>query len=291
MPIEMNEVFSAFKGSLGLNFKVLRELYQAESIELCPQADSMLYLSNDLQEPLRLFLPLDSIIGTLTVINRCWDPFKQNFIEHATQGYNGTLTLLDIGANVGLFARQTLNRFPRISKVYCYEPNPQNFKLMARNLAGIGKVALCNYGLSDKEGMLDFHLDPDNSGNYSLTTAMMPANYKTMQVRIEHANKEKDRWLRENDGMFIYKSDTQGYDEVIATSFDFDFWSRVKCGTLELTRLAGKEAFDVDKFVKIIESFPIRVLESKPTQPVTAAEVLKHLEGTDGNYDDLLFWR
>lgn len=291
MPIEMNEVIAAFRGSLPLNFKVLREFYQAQSLELSPAADSSLHLTDDAQQPVPLFLPLDSIIGSLTLLNRTWDPFKQNFIEHVTQGHVGALTLLDVGANVGLFSRQCLRRFPNIARAYCYEPNPQNFRLLGRNLAGLARVRLNNFGLSDEEGLLDFHLDPDNVGNYSLSRSAMPANYRTIQVKIEHANKEKERWLRENDGYFIYKSDTQGYDEVISTSFDIDFWSRVKCGSFELWRLPGKKAYDVDKFVRILDAFPAKVFESKPTQPVTSAEVLKFLEGTDQNYDDLLFWR
>ena len=33
-----------------------------------------------------------------------------------------------------------------------------------------------------------------------------------------------------DSGNLIYKSDTQGYDELIATLLDIEFWEKVKCG-------------------------------------------------------------
>lgn len=72
-------------------------------------------------------------------------------------GHDGSgLTILDIGANVGSFALWALRRWPG-SEVHSYEPNPETFALLRRNLLGIGHVHCINAAVypitsSDKAG-------------------------------------------------------------------------------------------------------------------------------------------
>ena len=58
--------------------------------------------------------------------------------------------ILDIGANVGSFAAWALSRWPGCY-VHCYEPLPENFVLLKRNLGHLeGKcVALNNFAIGD----------------------------------------------------------------------------------------------------------------------------------------------
>ena len=46
-------------------------------------------------------------------------------------------SVLDLGANIGIFALYVASRSPE-TKIYCFEPDPQNFQLLTRNLSSNG---------------------------------------------------------------------------------------------------------------------------------------------------------
>jgi FkbM family methyltransferase len=66
--------------------------------------------------------------------------------------HDGTdLDILDIGANVGSFALWATRRWPG-SRVRSFEPNPETFAILKRNVAGYGQVQPFNAAIypSDK---------------------------------------------------------------------------------------------------------------------------------------------
>lgn len=289
MIIRQDELDSAFRGALQLNFKILRQLYQAMSIEVSPLKTSPFYLQNDDSLPLSLQLPVDSHIGRVALIEKTWDPDKIFFLKQIVGSCADNYTLIDVGANVGLFSRQVLNKLPNLKNVYAYEPHPHNFKLLTRNLKDIRKVSLNNFGLSQYSQELDFYLNSDNTGNYSLIRDAVPEECETIKVNLRSANEEKDKWITESDGLFIYKSDTEGFDEILMTAYDLDFWTSVKCGMMELYRVA-KDEYDKDKFFKILDIFKNKVFANDPRRIVSSSEVASYVKGVDRGHADLFFW-
>ena len=75
--------------------------------------------------------------------------------------------ILDIGANVGSFAAWALERWPGCH-VHCYEPLPDNFALLKKNLAPVeGKsVSLYNFAVGNPE-LTRLHLGRNNCGEAS----------------------------------------------------------------------------------------------------------------------------
>jgi FkbM family methyltransferase len=290
MPISPADLQAAFLGSLPLNLKTLREQYGCVSIDLLPAASSPLRLHDERGAPRLLSIRTDAVMGLATLMNGAWEPVKQDHLARLLTGFDRPLTLVDIGANVGLFSRQCLNRFEQITRVHCYEPDPLNFRLLSRNLGGLGRVTLNNFGLSDEEGEFDLHRDPDNAGNSSLNAQAMPPRYHSTRVAIRKAASEMPRWLAPDDNAILYKSDTQGFDETIACALDTDFWQRVKVGIFELWRLPGKR-YDRDRFAKLLDAFPNRMLEQAPQAMLSTRQVLQYLESTDRAFDDLYVWR
>jgi len=69
-----------------------------------------------------------------------------------------------------------------------------------------------------------------------------------------------------------------------------DFWTRVKVAVLELWRIAGK-TYDRNRFISILDSFPYKVFQSRPTLNVGSNSVIEYLNGTGGAFDDLVMWR
>lgn len=83
-------------------------------------------------------------------------------------------TVWDIGANVGLYTLPSARAVGPEGSVVAFEPMPRNLHFLRRHLAlnGLGRVAVCDAGVSDAAGTLrmaegdspsEFHVDPGGS--------------------------------------------------------------------------------------------------------------------------------
>lgn len=65
--------------------------------------------------------------------------------------------IIDAGAHIGLASLYFKLLYPK-SKVTCFEPDPENFSVLKKNIAEnlIEEVTLYNFALSDREGSLTF---------------------------------------------------------------------------------------------------------------------------------------
>ena len=288
-PININDVLFAFPRAFSLDLKILRAYYGVHSLEIRHDSSSPFYLPTPEGGSKSLFVPSDSGISLLTVLNKSYEFEKVMFFMELAGRVAGEVTLIDIGANVGLFSRQCLNRIGNARFVHCYEPHPDNFELLARNLGGIERVSLVNKGLGAEESRLAFYEDPQNVGNYSLNVHAMPERFGRTEIDILPAHSQEEAWL--SPGLpILYKSDTQGFDEIIATSLGDRVWQQVEGGSFELWRLADKQ-FDRERFARILDVFPNKRFEKNRQQPVSTAEVMEFLSHEDNVADDLLFWK
>lgn len=91
--------------------------------------------------------------------------------------------VLDCGAHVGVFTREALAAGAKL--VVAIEPAPANLESLRRNLAAeieAGRVIVVPKGVWNEDGVLPFHVDPDNSagdrvlsaGESSLTQIQVP---------------------------------------------------------------------------------------------------------------------
>lgn len=72
----------------------------------------------------------------------------------------------DIGANIGWYSLLFSKRFPAL-ETHAFEPLPRTFRYLERHveLNGCRNIRLHNRGLSDKDGELEFFLNPAGSAN------------------------------------------------------------------------------------------------------------------------------
>lgn len=59
-------------------------------------------------------------------------------------------TVLDIGANIGFYAKLLSTMVGQNGKVYCFEPDSTNFKYLQKNTRGIKNIQQFNCAVSDK---------------------------------------------------------------------------------------------------------------------------------------------
>jgi FkbM family methyltransferase len=289
MPTSSPNELQAFARSFHSDLQTLRSLYGVRSLEVQPLDSSPLYLKDDTGRPINVHLPSDDFIGLTAVLEKQWEIGKPKFVAQVAAGIRDDLILIDVGANVGLFSRQCLSLTSKVSRLYAYEPHPSNFSLLTRNLSGIEKAQLCNFGLGQTTATASFFLDGDNAGNYSLNVNAMTDNFATTTISIVAAAEEEDKWLRHQKPIF-YKSDTQGSDETIATSLSDNFWDNVNGAIFELWRIPGKD-FDADRLAQILDRFANKVFDKQPGSNVSSSQVIQYLQSTDRQFDDLLVWR
>ena len=204
--------------------------------------------------------------------------------------------LIDIGANIGLFTRQAMARFPLVRSASCFEPAPDNLRHLRRNLAPLPAADIHAFGLHAEEGTLTFHIDHGNAGNCSFNPAAVAGRpHSVVEVPIRRLDDVLfDELLRpeQKSRRLIWKSDTQGLDELLMTQMSDDFWSRVDLVFFEGWRVEKPE-WDRDRLAAIIGSFPHAYQKPRGgmVAEVGAVEIIDYLGATDRRWSDFLLTR
>jgi len=79
-------------------------------------------------------------------------------------------TIFDVGAHHGQTAMLFKDRFPG-SLIHSFEPFSESFGVLKGNTAKDPNIRIFNYGLSDRNAMLNFHSNPSSATNSLLSTA------------------------------------------------------------------------------------------------------------------------
>lgn len=238
-----------------------------------------------------LLLPFDEVMFPLIMKNKGWSLETLAFLAERINPAQ-TYLALDIGANIGLFTRQAALRFKNITHFFCVEAEPGNFRNLQYNVYGLlgDRSTLFNVALSRMDGEMEFFRDRDNFGNYSLNRdAMRGHAFDSIIIQTVETN----HWMREHirlnvDDRLIWKSDTQGYDEVIISLTPLDIWNKVDMAIVELWRI-NKPDFDRAEFCLRLEAFPNKTLGID--NRCTSSDILEYLQGDDYAHTDLYLWR
>ena len=79
--------------------------------------------------------------------------------------------MIDIGANIGIFARPSAERFEH---VICFEPVLKNFEVLQKNLETYSNVELHNLGLSDRDQTATFEFQTLKCGHTKQVEEFVP---------------------------------------------------------------------------------------------------------------------
>ncbi len=273
----------------GLAFCAKAKTLGVTAVTLRLSPESPLYGGEDASS---IDLPIDEVIAPFVIENRNWQTEELEFISSHLA--STSCILLDIGANIGLFSRQMLHRMPSIKAAVCFEPSPINIAFLRSNLKHLPQCNIVQAALGELNGTLEFFEDLSNIGNYSLNKdAMRGKSFSTTTVPCLKATPENllggvpQEW---SDLQILWKSDTQGFDELIVTILPDSFWSRVQAGIMEIWRIS-KPSVDYNRLASILDSFPIRCYSDTPGKNVSTLEIIEYCQGNDYFYKDLLFSR
>ncbi len=97
--------------------------------------------------------------------------------------------VMDIGANIGMFALYMNQRF-NPGKIFCFEPAPHCLEALEKNLAPLGDKAIISHSaLGDHEGEVEFTYYP----NYTIMSSMLADKERDDQVLRAGARTQCER--------------------------------------------------------------------------------------------------
>ena len=180
-----------------------------------------------------LFLLFDNIITPKVLLHGYWDVFVINFIKENTKK-NNKYYFVDIGSHIGLITRQVANLNIKIKKFFCFEPLKLHFNLLKKNCSFIKKINFYNYAIGVKKDKKKIYTNKLNSGNSSLIRINKSQYQYTFVLEANTTLKKiiKDNHIQKN---IIYKSDTEGFDEMIFLSLEQNIIKKIDIAILEIS--------------------------------------------------------
>lgn len=144
-----------------------------------------------------------------------YHPFWETFVAPL-----GIKNILDIGANVGMFAQDVRSRFPNAT-VYAFEPLPYCYTKLLETMRGDANFHSWNVALGSAPGTVtmdqsSFHPSSSIRSMSALHKELYPKSAELTSVSVEVARLDDLMRTVDLTGPTLIKMDVQGYeDEVI----------------------------------------------------------------------------
>src|SRR5690606_37478262 len=85
------------------------------------------------------------------------DRHEHETTTHVKRLVHPGMTVLDIGAHVGYYARLTSNLIGDRGRVICFEPHPRNRQFLEQNTASAGNVTILPVAVAEEEGTAELY--------------------------------------------------------------------------------------------------------------------------------------
>lgn len=135
--------------------------------------------------------------------------------------------ILDIGSNIGSSILFFRDRFPG-AKIYGFEPNPETFQVLQKNVEALPSVEVFNYGLGAADGTVSVLFDGADFSRFMAKTegAEWSGPLAPIACQIRHAGDVvKNLGLTRAD---LIKIDCEGSEYDVLTALPPDFLRQAK---------------------------------------------------------------
>jgi FkbM family methyltransferase len=105
------------------------------------------------------------LVSNMILKDKLWEAYEtQLMIKHLKLGNN----VLDIGGNIGYYTLIASKLIGEQGKVFTFEPEPQNFRLLKENIKrnNIANATLYSLGLGNKKESIQFYTCSENRGDH-----------------------------------------------------------------------------------------------------------------------------
>lgn len=186
------------------------------------------------------------------------DAVAEVFSGEYESGYFGRkLTIVDMGANVGSFSLWANLRWPQ-STIHAYEPHPETFAILSRNLAGLSNITCHNQAVYTGGKKQLFFSRYTGDGEAGLVEYMGDTFEKLSKERIFEVSALQPKKLPQAD---IVKIDVEGAEAEILENMNL---KKVSLILMEYQNLKNKkrimQLLKQDFFLHYVDSLPWREL-------------------------------
>lgn len=188
------------------------------------------------------------MVNLKNTVNPSYNNYLEFFVIRVYDKYlaNKTFdTIVDVGANVGLFC-EYVRRNTTCKKIYALEPNVQALKVLKDSFVN-NEFVLIEKALMDKDGELEFFIDPSNSTIGSIEQRHMgslKASYKVPGICFR-------TFIKENNIEYIdlLKMDIEGGEYPFFASMEKEDLDKIRTMLIEYHLQGGQS---MDKEVAIL---------------------------------------
>ena len=149
------------------------------------------------------------IARCLLVYNGIWEPLES---ETFLSIIGKDMVVVDVGANVGYYTLLAARSVGSGGKVFAFEPEPGNYKLLSKNVTenGYTNVVTVQSAVADRCGTSRLYLSAKNSGAHNLSKRWQEDS------SIEVNTVTLDQYFSSYDGRIdVVKIDAEGAEELI----------------------------------------------------------------------------
>ena len=225
--------------------------FDYNKIELIIKKDCCLGVKNT-----KIQTRIDQIITPNILKKGKWDYFIIKFICKYIKNKTNQFSFIDLGSNIGLITRQLYLKKPDIKNFHCIEPEKENYNILLNNLDSVKNVYTYNYALTNQEsGIKKIYLNKNNFGDFSL---LKNFNKTTTYINTLNASSFFNKIISKHKiNKIIYKSDTQGFDEMIVLSLSKKILDKIDMMILEISNFNYLKK-NILQFFTLIENYNVK---------------------------------
>ena len=225
--------------------------FDYNKIELVIKKDCCLGVKNT-----KIQTRIDQIITPNILKKGKWDYFIIKFICKYIKNKTNQFSFIDLGSNIGLITRQLYLKKPDIKNFHCIEPEKENYNILLNNLDSVKNVYTYNCALTNQEsGIKKMYLNKNNFGDFSL---LKNSNKTTTYINTLNASSFFNKIISKHKiNKIIYKSDTQGFDEMIVLSLSKKILDKIDMMILEISNFNYLKK-NILQFFALIENYNVK---------------------------------
>tara|TARA_B110000037_G_scaffold47308_1_gene57950 strand:- start:68 stop:916 length:849 start_codon:yes stop_codon:yes gene_type:complete len=225
--------------------------FDYNKIELVIKKDCCLGVKNT-----KIQTRIDQIITPNILKKGKWDYFIIKFICKYIKNKTNQFSFIDLGSNIGLITKQLYLKKPNIKNFHCIEPEKENYNILLNNLDSFKNIYTYNCALTNQEsGIKKMYLNKNNFGDFSL---LKNSNKATTYINTLNASSFFNKIISKYKiNKIIYKSDTQGFDEMIVLSLSKKILDKIDMMILEISNFNYLKK-NILQFYALIENYDVK---------------------------------
>jgi len=155
--------FSEYVMQHTLEIPFLRKLVRFANLHFSPKEDMLIKVHNHKMYANTFDRILVSYLWKFSIL----ESFETKLMEKIIKR---DMVVFDIGANLGYYTLIFAGLTGEGGKVYSFEPEPENYKLLLKNIMAnrYNNVIPIQKAVSDKEGKIKFFISEEDKGNHSI---------------------------------------------------------------------------------------------------------------------------